>query len=68
MKDFRYTEVATLTISREVVVKAEDNIEALDVCNEILWSGFNPDTDEVIGYKTEEWNLKEVNDDSDQEV
>lgn len=68
MKDFRYTEVATIIISRNVVIQAEDNIEALDICNEITVNSFDPATDEVIGYKTEEWNLKEVNDDSNQEV
>lgn len=68
MKDFRYTEIATITISRNVVIQAEDNVEALDICNETMWSGFNIDTDEVIGYKTEEWALKEVKDDSDQKI
>jgi hypothetical protein len=62
MKDFRYTEVATITIKREVLLQADDNVDALDICNEIMLNNFNPETDEVIGYTTEEWEIQEVKD------
>jgi len=62
MKEFRYTEVATITISRNVLIQADDEIEALSICNETMLNGFNVDTDDVIGYKTDEWNLKEIDD------
>ena len=60
MKDFRYTEVATITIKREVLLQADDNVDALDICNEIMLNNFNSETDEVIGYTTEEWEIQEV--------
>jgi len=62
MKDFRYTEVATITIKREVLLQADDNVEALDICNESMLNNFNPETDEVIGYTTEEWEIQEIDD------
>ena len=62
MKQFRYTETATITISRSVLIEAEDNIEALEIVNETMLSKFNVDTDEVIDYKTDEWKLTELKD------
>ena len=64
MREFRYTEIATITISRNVRLEADDNMEALSVCNETMMSGFNPNTDEVIDYKTEQWNLEEIKNES----
>ena len=62
MKQFRYTETATITISRSVLIEAEDNIEALEIVNESMLSTFSVDTDEVIDYKTDEWKLTELKD------
>jgi hypothetical protein len=59
MKDFRYTEVATMTITREVLLQAEDSIEALDIVNSIMPSNYDETTDRVIKYKTDEWSLTE---------
>jgi hypothetical protein len=62
MKDFRYTETATITISRNVLLQANDNIEALDLCNVIMPNNYDETTDRVIKYKTDEWKLEEVSD------
>ena len=63
MKEFIYTETATLKIDRLIQFKAEDENEALEMVNEIMSiNGFNPDTDVVIDFKTDLWSLKEYKD------